>query len=43
MEWLKSLVSHTTLAQWLILAALVSLGSSERTNGCGQGTNGFAG
>jgi hypothetical protein len=26
MEWLKSLVSHTTLVQWLILAALVSLG-----------------
>jgi hypothetical protein len=26
MEWLKTLVSHTTLVQWLILAALVSLG-----------------
>jgi len=30
MEWLKSLVSHTTLVQWLILAALVSLGAVLR-------------
>jgi hypothetical protein len=30
MEWLKSVVSHATLVQWLILAALVGVGAVLR-------------